>query len=316
MKVIVIGSGIIGLSTAHTLLDEGCVVKIISRDLPQQTTSWRAAAIWFPYQAHPLDKVIRWSQYSFTKYLDYVDRADTGVSMVPLRVMESASDVASWIDALPGANFRNIPEIELPTGYGEGVEVDVPMIDTSLFLPFLLSTFLIRGGEFELGSVDGFTKMKSEADWVINCTGLASRELCKDTKLYPIRGQIVKVKPQKGLKYIAADHGPLALSYIIPRKHEVVLGGTAQRNLENTAVDATETRRIIERCMGLSPDLDPIILQSEVGLRPGRSEIRLELEHSEQLIHNYGHGGSGFTVCWGCASDILVLMGVQPKSPT
>jgi len=42
------------------------------------------------------------------------------------------------------------------------------------------------------------------------------------------------------------------------------------------------------------------------GIRPCRTEIRLEVEG--KIIHNYGHGGSGWTVCWGCAEDTVKLV--------
>lgn len=53
-----------------------------------------------------------------------------------------------------------------------------------------------------------------------------------------------------------------------------------------------------------------------VGLRPGRSEVRLELETEEignkqlKIVHNYGHGGCGVTLCVGCAVDATKLVEV------
>ena len=48
-----------------------------------------------------------------------------------------------------------------------------------------------------------------------------------------------------------------------------------------------------------------------VGLRPGRKEVRLELEMagpSCPIVHNYGHGGGGFTVAWGCANEVARIV--------
>ncbi|MGB0930912.1 MAG: FAD-dependent oxidoreductase [Chitinophagales bacterium] len=45
-----------------------------------------------------------------------------------------------------------------------------------------------------------------------------------------------------------------------------------------------------------------------VGLRPYRSTIRLEREENQPIVHNYGHGGAGFTVSWGCANEVLQLV--------
>ena len=53
-----------------------------------------------------------------------------------------------------------------------------------------------------------------------------------------------------------------------------------------------------------------------VGLRPFRSDIRLELEmvNGKPVIHNYGHGGSGVTTFWGCAKDVLTLFQNIPNT--
>jgi D-amino-acid oxidase len=53
----------------------------------------------------------------------------------------------------------------------------------------------------------------------------------------------------------------------------------------------------------------PPVLAERVGLRPFRkSGVRLErdqLRDGRAVIHNYGHGGGGFTLSWGCAREVL-----------
>jgi len=52
------------------------------------------------------------------------------------------------------------------------------------------------------------------------------------------------------------------------------------------------------------------VLETVVGLRPGRAEVRVELDHDSlpvPVIHDYGHGGSGITIGWGCAQDVAAL---------
>ncbi len=57
MRVIVVGAGVVGLTSAVRLLEAGHRVDVVARDLPLETTSAVAAAIWYPYRALPRDKV-------------------------------------------------------------------------------------------------------------------------------------------------------------------------------------------------------------------------------------------------------------------
>ncbi|XP_049871495.1 D-amino-acid oxidase isoform X2 [Pectinophora gossypiella] len=52
------------------------------------------------------------------------------------------------------------------------------------------------------------------------------------------------------------------------------------------------------------------IVDTWVGLRPGRDAVRLEAEEKDGrlYIHNYGHGGSGLTLFWGCGTQVLQLL--------
>ena len=54
------------------------------------------------------------------------------------------------------------------------------------------------------------------------------------------------------------------------------------------------------------------ILSQWVGLRPFRLDgVRLEHElYQDKLhvIHNYGHGGCGVTLSWGCAGTVVQLV--------
>ena len=66
----------------------------------------------------------------------------------------------------------------------------------------------------------------------------------------------------------------------------------------------------MNKCASIIPELkDAEIIEDLVGLRPGRTEVRLEKEERDgvDLIHNYGHGGSGVTLSWGCADEVVEL---------
>lgn len=55
----------------------------------------------------------------------------------------------------------------------------------------------------------------------------------------------------------------------------------------------------------------PDVLGERVGIRPfrhsGARVERAQLRDGRVLIHDYGHGGSGFTLSWGCAEAVAAI---------
>lgn len=100
--------------------------------------------------------------------------------------------------------------------------------------------------------------------------------------------------------------------YAIPRTIDCVLGGTNQLS-DDCTVDPAATARIVAECSRVLEIEKPDVLAERVGLRPfRRSGVRVErtrLRDGRSLIHNYGHGGSGFTFSWGCAQEAIRLAG-------
>jgi hypothetical protein len=104
------------------------------------------------------------------------------------------------------------------------------------------------------------------------------------------------------------------LTYIIPRFNDIIIGGTAQSNDWNLKVDPDDTADILRKAGVIANEFTDVkVLEEKVGLRPARDEIRLEAEdkNGKTLIHNYGHGGAGFTLSWGCAYNVVKLVKEQ-----
>jgi D-amino-acid oxidase len=71
-------------------------------------------------------------------------------------------------------------------------------------------------------------------------------------------------------------------------------------------------RRIVAACADVEPAIAAAaVLSHRVGLRPVRPSVRLEAESfadGQTIVHNYGHGGAGVTLSWGCAQDAANLV--------
>ena len=83
-RVAIIGGGVSGLTCAVSFAERGFRTAIFAEQIGQQTTSGAAAALWFPYDAEPIAKVIPWALATYKMLADLVKDPRSGVSMAPL----------------------------------------------------------------------------------------------------------------------------------------------------------------------------------------------------------------------------------------
>lgn len=307
----VIGCGVTGLTTAIAVQEAGHQVDIVCRDLPDATVSAVAAAIWFPFSAEPKERVNAWSKttfFAFQQLAKYPTK--TGVFMTDFLVYIEDPDYVYWESALPAGIVRPAEPDLIPEHYHSAYYARVPLSDSAVYMPYLLDRFRKNGGQIEQREVLDLEEEAEQADWLINCSGLGARTLCRDESLYPIRGQVVRLsKPKTTLRTLIDEYMPHRLAYVLPRTHDVIIGGTAVAHDASTTENPEETRQIRDLCTKILPEINDLsVLEVKVGHRPGRPQVRLESEAGKRIIHNYGHGGSGYTVSWGCAFEVRDLL--------
>jgi D-amino-acid oxidase len=264
--VVVVGAGVIGLTTAVVLAEAGFGVSVLARELPADTTSAAAGAIWGPYLVKPRDRVEVWAAESLRIFAGLAEMPGTGVRLAAgveaSRTVSAPPDFLVMLD-----DVRLCGEAELPDGFVTG--------------------------------------------W--RYTVLGARELAGDSDLHPIRGQLVMMDNPGLTEFFTEDTGWSAgLLHLYPHGDRLVLGGVAQDGSWDMEPDEITARRIVERCAAIDPRvaLQPV-LAHRVGLRPTRPVIRCEADATitgYRLLHNYGHGGAGVSLSWGCAGEIRRLL--------
>jgi D-amino-acid oxidase len=313
MRVAVLGAGVSGLTTAISLIDAGCQVRVAAADPTEATTSYLAAAVWFPTHAGPPDRVAAWARTTYDVLAAQAGRKVPGVVMrESLALYREAPEQPDWAAAVK--SVREATPAELPPGYPYGLRFVVPMVEMPKYLPWLIEQFTSRGGQLQRRRVGSLAELADEdTDAVVNCSGIASRTLVGDASVYPVRGQIVRVTNPGLTMSVRDEQHPAGRAYVHPRSEDCILGGTLELNNWDTTIDLATSAAIIERCREIVPALrGASVIEDLVGLRPGRPTVRVEEDHSQgasaRILHNYGHGGSGITISWGCAYEVTELL--------
>jgi D-amino-acid oxidase len=304
-RVIVVGAGVVGLSCAVRLLEAGHRVDVVARDLPLETTSAVAAAICSPYRAAPFDRVSAWTRRSYAAFDDLAGSPDTGVRMVEgTELLRRPQADPWWVDAVPSIDRVAAP----PDGFVDGWSFTTPVVEMPIYLGWLTGRVLALGGTVTRLNLSA---LPSGGDVVVNCAGLGARLLGADTSVVPVSGQVVYVE-QFGLDRWWLDAGaPEGPTYVIPRSQDVVVGGTDVEGDWSRTPSPEVAESILARGARLVPELTGArVLRQKVGLRPVRPEVRLEREG--RVVHCYGHGGSGVTLAWGCADEVVGLVAASP----
>lgn len=301
-RIIVVGAGVIGLSCAVRLLEAGHRVDILARDLPLETTSAIAAALWYPYRAWPQDQVTRWAETSYRRFGDLSSAdgigAEAGVRMLPgTELLSATAPDPWWRSAVPG--FERVT----PTrGFADAWSFTAPVIEMPLYLAWLRAHVEALGGTL---TRDNLSYLPTGADAVVNCSGLGARHLAADPSVVPVQGQVVVVE-QFGLdRWWLDSSGP---TYLVPRGREVIVGGTDVEGEWSRTPSGDVARSILQRAERLVPEVARArVLRHKVGLRPARPAVRVEREG--HIVHCYGLGGAGVTLSWGVADDVVALIG-------
>jgi D-amino-acid oxidase len=309
--VIVLGAGVSGSTCALALREAGFDVEVVARELSPHTTSDVAAAFWYPYKAEPRARVVGWAKASWHRFAALAADSTAGVTMRrAIELWRSEGVRPWWTEAVPFA--RPAAADELPAGYAAGWCFDAPVIDMRRYMPWLRARLERSGVRVVVGEVASLHDVLAAHDVVVDCTGLGARALCSDRELFPIRGQIVRVA-DPGVETVTLDEDdPGGIAYVVPRGDDCVLGGTAEIGREDLAIDEAQSEAIVGRCARLDPRLGTAQRRgTAVGLRPGRSQVRLEAERPQPgklVVHDYGHGGAGVTLSWGCAVEVVDIV--------
>ena len=303
--IIVIGSGVIGLSAARALQLTGYAVHLVTRELPLSTTSVAAGAMW---SASNLEGRSRnWAAATLEHFLPLSKTPNSGITLQRMREVYAEKVPDPWYrDRLPF--FQRLSKHELRRGLIDGYLMDVPMVTPPIYLQRLYDQFLAAGGQVEIRTVESLAELAGAAPLLVNCTGVGAREVARDEGVYPLRGQTMLLDAA-GIRVGYMDND--AIDHIFPRADGVLIGGVKVKGDWNRQPDPQISDRILKRCSKIEKRLAAAkVLREFVGLRPGRAEVRLELERLENgspVIHNYGHAAVGYTLSWGSAMEVVAL---------
>jgi D-amino-acid oxidase len=258
----VMGSGIVGITTARTLQEHCFQATIYTKALPPLVTSSKATGTW-----SPASRLLE-AQYLTPEFEAQWTKAATH-SFRTYQNLLGFNDIVTWIDNyVVRENFNPDPE---PTDSGGGkyarlripgllperhilgqkdhpFHVDNVLKQTTLvfnipsYLNKHLNDFLAFGGKVvirEFKSLEDVDALPEKC--VVNCTGLGSMALFEDKEMMPIAGQLSFLIPQPDFNYrITTDNG-----YAIPRKDGIILGGNALEGSWDENPDSTQTEKVV-----------------------------------------------------------------------
>jgi len=310
--VLVIGAGVSGLSSALALLGAGLRVTVYAARPPHLTTSAVAGALWGRHLVGADERVARWADLTLGRLRELAADPVSGVTELPGTAASLDHDEPPPEFVRGAGTPVRCQPADLPPGYASGWRYTAPVVTMPSYLDYLSGQLASKGGELHLGPPLGGLPQalaRSAAPVIVNCTGIGARDLVPDPALVPVRGQVVVVaNPGLSEFFVGEREHPEESTYYFPHGATALLGGTEQAGNSDLRPDPVQAERIVQACALAEPRLaGAMVLAHRVGLRPVRPAVRLEAQPAGDgrfVIHNYGHGGAGVTLSWGCAQDV------------
>jgi D-amino-acid oxidase len=230
-------------------------------------------------------------------------------------------------------------------GVVDAYEHLAPIIDTDQAMTWLMEVVKSKGAQLITETIVGDLldqedelRQRFGADIIVNATGLAGSELAGDNTCYPIRGGLIRLIndgkdfPKINDALVIAAEGAQEIVFIVPRNDNILLMGGCTQPHEwklDLTLESPIIKRMRARCEEFLPCLKNARLDPEYpfaqGLRPFRKQnVRVERElrpngdKVSRIIHSYGQGGAGWSLSFGCAGDVAMLVdeALQGRLPT
>ncbi|KAI8181107.1 hypothetical protein K4K54_002498 [Colletotrichum sp. SAR 10_86] len=331
---VVLGAGVIGLSTAITLRSKypSARITILAEYFPgdyhiDYCSPW-AGANWCS-SASDNGLLESFDRVTFERFKEIAKQTpEAGIKSSPLRMIfdqkiEDAEILSEgtgklWYDDLVGGAV-SLNENELPKGAVFGLDLPSTfVINSQIYLQWQGGVSLLRRQITHIKEA----RISADVVAVFNCTGLGSYHLggVEDKAMYPTRGQTVLVEqpiqPLKRMYFRSPRRVDNDTTYVFqrPLAGGIVLGGCREDGNWDKNVDPELAKKIMERCCALAPELgrpeDLKVIKHGVGLRPNRKggpRIEAEKGGDGLVIHNYGASGAGYQASWGMAAHAVDL---------
>src|SRR5687768_6992412 len=268
-RAAVMGSGVVGLTSARELQRRGFDVTIYAATVPPDTTSNMSLAGFTPTSGlvQPARRTPEW---------DAQFREAVLISYRRLQLLAGPKYGISWImnyaptdneaagrGGFSGGENPLMPESitnprvilqpgEHPFPTRFAIERSEMRIEPSIYLDALMDDFLLWGGKVVIRKFETPSDVAALSENVIvNCTGLGSKALFNDPELMPLKGQLTVLMPQPEITYStsgAAKPLPPGAGFIhmMPRSDGIVLGGTSLRDDWTLTVDEPQRQRIVD----------------------------------------------------------------------
>ena len=252
----VVGSGIMGLTTARLLQDAGWKVTIYTRDVLRHSVSNVGAGQWAPtgvFEEGVASKTFE-AQYKYAARIAHHAYQNLSGANYGIRFTENyylgnePSKESYYLRELPElfTSVKDLKPNEHPFPVNYVTRTVTMIIEPATFLRRIRDDFQLSGGKFVIRNFINQNDVLSLKEKVIfNCTGLGAKTLFGDEELTPVKGQLVFIPPDPAIDYLTVGGGK-DVTYMFPRSGEILLGGSSQEGDWSMNPEAEVTERILE----------------------------------------------------------------------
>nr|CDJ95708.1 FAD dependent oxidoreductase domain containing protein [Haemonchus contortus] len=326
-NIAIIGEGVIGLSTAMAIkeMDPTAEITIFSDRPFDKILSKGIAGLFRIDKSTPLQRLYGNDTFAHLAKLWRTLGGFSGVQLLSGHILSENKEFLrdqerAYADIV--YNFHFLDDRELKSQFGlkdgdktSGIHYTAFTSEGARYCPWMKKHLLASGVKFFERKIESLDELADDGfPIVVNCAGMNGAQLAGDDyDLYPTRGILLKVDAPWQKHFLMRN----TTTFTIPTIGAVYVGTVKEEHKDSMKITKEEIDHLWDRYLQLQPSFKDVkILDHFVGLRPARAMVRVEAEtrttpsgKTYKVVHNYGHGGSGFTLGWGTAlhASSLVL---------